>query len=287
MAGSCAGPGSAGSDACGCSTILPAPSDEHGAAAGSPKSRAGAPGGAPGGGLPCGSEAAWAAQPGQTGGTLPRVHSANTLRQAPKGSTPWLFSNVCCVQWCASVSARRSTGRGLEPRADRNPTFESRPALQLDHSVRMPCGCTAVCEQALRATRKRRLLARVRELEAGEQRLKALEAGLAAAAEAEAAAAAAAAQAGAAAAAAMAAAERDAVTAAASGAAGKPPGCEAGVHEERPCGSGSEAGTAPTALGADALYNPDWVRGARSCGDDELEGVGEDVREILGRGSRQ
>lgn len=131
---------------------------------------------------------------------------------------------------------------------------------QLEHSSRPPFEGTAVCHWALRASRKRRLLARVRELEAGEQRLQALEAGLAAAAEAEAATASAAAQA---AAAAASAAKRDAAGAAASGAADKPPGCEVAVRGERPCGSGSEAGSAPTALGADALYNPDWVRRAQ------------------------
>ena len=135
--------------------------------------------------------------------------------------------------------------------------------LQLGHSPTLPC--TAVSHWALRARCMCRLLARVRELEAGEQRLQALEAGLAAAAEAEAAAAAAAAaQAVAAAAAATAAEERDAAAAAATSAADKPHGCEVAVCGEVPCGSGSEAGSAPTALGADALYNPDWVRRAYS-----------------------
>ena len=102
----------------------------------------------------------------------------------------------------------------------------------------------------------------MRELEAGEQRLQALEAGLAAAAKAEAAAAAAA--------------EQEAAAAAASGAADKLPSCEVAVRGERPCGSGSEAGSALTALGADALYNPDWVRGAQRFGGDEPY-LGEDA----------
>lgn len=153
--------------------------------------------------------------------------------------------------------------------------------LQLEQSPRLPQGCTAACHWALRARRMRRLLERVRELEAGEQRLQALEAGLAAAAaEAEAAAAAQAI------AAAAAAAEQDSAAAAALSAADEPPGCEVAARGERSCGSGSEAGSAPTALGADALYNPDWVRGAQSLGDDEVDPA-EDVRYISVRVSQE
>lgn len=95
--GGCAGPGSAGSDACNSSTTPPEPSNQHDAGAGSPQSHAAAPEGALGSMMVCGGEGAWEAQPGQTGGTLPRVHSANTLRQAPRGSPPWVCSTVYCT----------------------------------------------------------------------------------------------------------------------------------------------------------------------------------------------
>jgi Tfp pilus assembly protein FimV len=92
-----------------------------------------------------------------------------------------------------------------------------------------------------------RLLARVRELEAGEQRLQALEASLAAAATAEAAEAAAGA---------AAAAERAAGAAAAAAAAEAAPEADA---KRGASNSGSEAGSAAAAGDATALFNPDWV----------------------------
>lgn len=77
-------------------------------AARSPQSHAASSEGAPGGELARGGEGAWEAQPGQTGGTLPRVHSANTLRQAPREST----SLQQCVLHLiySSVNAASSAG---------------------------------------------------------------------------------------------------------------------------------------------------------------------------------
>ena len=142
------------------------------------------------------------------------------------------------------------------------PAYASAWPFQVLHSDR------AILKWALRASGERRLLARVRELEAGEQRLQALEASVAVAAQAEAAAAAAAAQA---CAAAKAAEGQDAAAAAGSSATDKPPGCEVAAPEARACGSGSAMGSAPTALGADALYNHDWVRRARRSDNSTLD----------------
>lgn len=179
---------------------------------------------------------------------LPRLSkfSAAGCWSALHAEGRWMSSACTCIQvylqrWCLHKVPARSPG----------------PKLLLTgyHRKKRSLLCAFTTPIMLP---HRRLLERVRELEAGEQRLQALEASLALAA----ASAAAAAAAEAAAAAAIA----DAAAAAA-----PPPGANAldpnpaaiaQAAPERSSASSSSVGSAAAAAGTRGLFDPDWVRAA-------------------------